>query len=260
MKQGPFITILLTAIPFLLWGNETDTTTQRSASVLYLKGNQAYEEGRYEKAVHYYEAILARDSLSASLFYNLGNAAYKANRIGLAVWAYEQARERTPTDEDVQHNLDLARQRVTDKFETKDTASLQQYWETFLLSLPPGKWAAYSLWTFLFCCGGVILYFTGERPPLRKTGFFTAVPLLVLTLLFILFARQQTVYLNSLDEAIIMAPQVTVRNEPAEEAPNAFVLHEGAKVRVTGEKGKWLEVEIPGGNVGWMPRSSCRRF
>ena len=44
------------------------------ADSLFHKATEAYNEGAYEEAVGYYEAILGDNRHSAALYYNLGNS------------------------------------------------------------------------------------------------------------------------------------------------------------------------------------------
>ena len=67
------------------------------------------------------------------------------------------------------------------------------------------------------------------------------------------FGFSQKHALTSHAEAIIFAPTVTVRSAPDQSGNDLVVLHEGTKVAVRSTLGEWSEVELPDGNVGWMP-------
>jgi SH3-like domain-containing protein len=53
-------------------------------------------------------------------------------------------------------------------------------------------------------------------------------------------------------EAIILAPLVEVKNSPSADERNAFVLHEGTKVKIRQQRGEWFEIKLANGSVGWV--------
>ena len=58
----------------------------------------------------------------------------------------------------------------------------------------------------------------------------------------------------SADEAVIMRPVASVKSSPSSEAStDLFILHEGAKVRILDEVGRWRNIELADGRQGWLP-------
>ena len=58
----------------------------------------------------------------------------------------------------------------------------------------------------------------------------------------------------SADEAIIMRPVTSVKSSPTSGAStDLFILHEGTKVRIIDEVGKWKNIELADGRQGWLP-------
>lgn len=56
------------------------------------------------------------------------------------------------------------------------------------------------------------------------------------------------------DNAIIMAPSVTVKSTPNQSGTDLFILHEGRKVIIKDNTMKeWKEIKLEDGNVGWVP-------
>lgn len=79
-----------------------------------------------------------------------------------------------------------------------------------------------------------------------------------LTLLFLLtltlfFAKRADT--TRTDEAILMAPVVTVKNSPDSSSSDAFVLHSGVKVQITDTVGPWVKILLSDGKVGWVERT-----
>ena len=58
------------------------------------------------------------------------------------------------------------------------------------------------------------------------------------------------------DNAIVFAPEVSVKSSPADSGTDLFVLHEGTKVVIQEQVGSWVEVVLSDGNRGWLPVST----
>jgi uncharacterized protein YgiM (DUF1202 family) len=41
---------------------------------------------------------------------------------------------------------------------------------------------------------------------------------------------------------------------------DAFVIHEGAKVKLTDLVGDWVKITLVDGKVGWIPADQCERI
>ena len=65
---------------------------QASMESLFKEGNDAYNEGAYQKAVSFYEQTLKMGQHSAALYYNLGNAYYRLNKVAESIYYFEKAR------------------------------------------------------------------------------------------------------------------------------------------------------------------------
>jgi len=60
--------------------------------------------------------------------------------------------------------------------------------------------------------------------------------------------------------AIIMEQTVTVKSSPDNESVDAFVIHEGLKVRITDAVGEWVRIALPDGKVGWVLQTTAERI
>lgn len=79
----------------------------------YNLGNAAYRRGDYAGASEAWRRSLegANALEQAAAHYNLGNAAFMQKDWDAAINAYEEALRLTPEDEDIKHNLELAKRR-----------------------------------------------------------------------------------------------------------------------------------------------------
>jgi tetratricopeptide (TPR) repeat protein len=95
----------------------TITASAQNIYDLVEKGNLHFMSGEYEMAIKEYQAVVDSGYESAELYYNLGNAYYKSNKFTLALVNYERACLLSPDDEEILHNLEMARQLAVDKIE-----------------------------------------------------------------------------------------------------------------------------------------------
>ena len=219
---------------------------------LLSKGNIAYEAGDYESAIMNYTDA---DSLiqSADLDLNLGNAFYKSGIVGKAILHYERASKLRPMDEDIQHNLQLARNLTLDKLEDSTTSAFMLWWQGVLLKTGMDTLAWLSiLAAILSVLGWLVFRISGTRAK-RQLGFTAGSLFLVVTLLCVWMSLSAKQVIQSKDEGIILTSRVEVKSAPDEESTELFVLHEGSKVSLIEERGAWTSIALPNGNKGWMP-------
>ena len=105
------------------------------------KGNKFYRDGSYEKAIDEYGQLVNEGYFGTSLFYNLGNSYYRVGKIGYAILYYEKALKLSPSDEDVQHNLNFARLSTVDRIQPLPKFFLFDWWESLLNSFSENGWA-----------------------------------------------------------------------------------------------------------------------
>lgn len=79
----------------------------------------------------------------------------------------------------------------------------------------------------------------------------------VSTILANIFAFYQRETLLERNQAIVLAPSITVRSTPSEDGTSLFILHEGHKVEIKDNTMReWKEIKLEDGKVGWVPISS----
>lgn len=218
--------------------------------------NAAYARNDFEKAARLYEEVLASGQEASELYYNLGNAYYKLNKPGLSILNYERAKKLAPNDADIQHNLELVNQRITDKIDPVPQLFIEEWKNSFLNLFSATGWAVVCIALFIAFLFMLALFITGTRTTIRQMGFWTGLAFLVLTVTAFFMAHKQTIMARESMEAIITTSSVTVKGSPAEKGTKLFVIHEGTKVEIEEIDGDWVEVRIANGNVGWIPSSA----
>ena len=249
--------IILVFIFCLTWqsglGNDLDQ--------LVIQGNAHYMEEAYEKAVDAYEAVLDSGYESPELYFNLGNAYYKSHNITMALVNYEKARILDPQDQEIRHNLEIAREFVVDRIEVLPEFFLRAWYRGFVKIFDSDIWALISLATFIFALALLLLYFFSARINLRKVSFWMAVFLLAASASSFVFAAGQKRMVLHHNQAIILTPSVSIKSSPDEESgTDLFLLHEGTMVTVDDKLGEWREVVLTDGNRGWLRESDLIRL
>jgi len=219
------------------------------------KGNSAYMESKYPEAIEFYNKVVSQGYSSATLFYNLGNAYYKTNQIGYAILNYERAKLLAPANENIDYNLNIAKMYVVDKIEVLPTFFVNRWVNNLINTMSSDGWAILTaVLLSVFLVVGIVYFWSGSRG-VKKSLFFAAIFLLVLSVFSTKFAFNQKNKVTDHDKAIIFSHSVTLKSSPDESGTNLFLLHEGLKVEVTDKVGEWLEIRVSDGNKGWLKSS-----
>lgn len=225
---------------------------QQNANEWFEKANAAYNMGNYDSAKIVYEKILATDMESVPLYFNLGNTYYKMHEYPMAIYYYEKALKLDPSNEEVQTNLAIANRAIVDKIEPVPQSFIVKIWCNTRALLSGDQWAWCSVALFALLLVSVFLFLRSRKIGVRKLGFFAGVVFLLAFALSVVFAVQQKHASETQDQAIIMAPTVTVKSSPNATSIDLFVLHEGTKVTVLESSNGWNKVKIANGSVGWL--------
>ena len=245
-------------IPLLcLWSSFPVNGVTPSLEEFFRQGNFFYEEGDYQGAIESYEQILATGLENAYVYYNLGNALLKEQRIGEAILQYERAQRLLPRDGDIVFNLDYAKALTLDKMESdggrfvRMLSAIRNYFSPNEVSL--FLWIVYLILTAIL----ISFIFVPRRWKLRL--IYLALPSAVLLLGSAILLYVQMTF-NSVDDAILLAPQIEAKNGPGEGYSTVFEIHEGAKVRIQREKLDWVEIKLPNKVIGWVPKKELERI
>ena len=233
---------------------------QQSLDEWFEQANAAYNAGSYDSAIMLYEGILSYDEESVPVYYNMGNAYYKIREYPMAIYYYEKALKLDPSNEDVKTNLAIANLAIVDKIEPMPQSFFVRTWRNVRAWLSGDLWAWCSVAAFALLLVALFLFLRARRIGLRKLGFFSGLLFLVAFALSVVFAFQLKTASETQDQAIIMAPTVTVKSAPSEEAVDLFVLHEGAKVDIFETSNGWNKVRIANGSIGWLEADKMLPF
>jgi tetratricopeptide (TPR) repeat protein len=222
----------------------------------YVQAGQLYSSGDYSGAAAVYRNLFEDGYRSGDMLYNAGNAFFKSGDNASAILFYERARLIDPSDEDINYNLQIARSRVTDKFETVPELFFVRWFNFLSLLTSTNTWALAALLLFIASLLFAVIFLTKARANGRLFSFWLSLAALVLSVLFIALAIYNNSLINKNKNAVVTCSIVTGRSEPGESSSELFVIHSGTTVKVEKELGQYLEVQLPDGNKGWI-RGDC---
>jgi tetratricopeptide (TPR) repeat protein len=249
MKVKTAIFVLLVFLVYA-WEARADIQT---ASQLFQKGNQSYEEGNFDQAASEYEKVLNLGIKDFKVFYNLGNAYFRQNQLGKAILNYRRALSLMPRDEDAKANLTFIKLFTLDKIEEQKINPLSNLLHWFLDLWSVDEFAILSsIFYTLSMAFGILMLFRRSKRYLRL-GFVTV---LILMVIFgsSLMAK---IYYQSVDYGVVVEPQVDIRSGPGEDFILQVTGHEGLEFRVDGEAEDWYRISLPNGIRGWIPKDAA---
>ena len=241
--------ILMLLFPTVMLANSVES--------LFTKGNEAYKNKKYADAINIYEQVIDSGYVSSELYYNLGNAYYKTDNYAFAILNYERA-DKLSDDEDIDHNLAIARLKTIDKVEPVEQIFIVEWLDAIRSSLNSGSW---SLWAIVFAWvvfALLALLIFSKNTTLKRFSFIgivTSLLLFVVTFYFAYSSHQNEFVRNF---AILTTPSAYVKSSPDSQSQDLFILHEGVKMEILDRVGDWNKIRLANGEVGWIDKSSFR--
>ncbi|MCF8302779.1 MAG: tetratricopeptide repeat protein [Bacteroidales bacterium] len=234
--------------------------SNRQLDTLVSQANRLYTEGMYNDAISLYRQAIDTGYVSSELYYNLGNAFFKKNDMPWAILYYERALQMAPNDQDIKHNLEMAREQIPDKIDKVPELFYIRWWKDLKKVFAPDEWAKVSMAGFFLLAISFIIFILGKGYNTRKTAFWMGVVFTFLTLVATGITYDQYREVKTETQAIVFTPSVTVKSEPDEDSGDLFVIHEGTKVEVKRKIGDWREIRIENGSEGWIRASDIRNI
>ena len=221
---------------------------------LWNAANSAYAEGRWSDAVSDYELISGMGLESASLYCNTGDAFFKDGNLPKAILYYERALKLDPSYADARFNLELVNSAIQDRIDPVPEFILKVWTRDICYIMDSNSWAVCFLVFLALTLAMVLLFILAPSAGGRRAGFFVGILMLVCAVFSISFSVwQKKDYMNA-DEAVVMRPVASVKSSPsAESSTDLFILHEGTKVRILDQVGRWNNIELADGRQGWLP-------
>ena len=225
---------------------------------LFDKATEAYNKGRYDEAISYYEQILESGRHSAAVYFNLGNSYYKKNEIAPSIYYYEKALLLEPGDPEILNNLRFAQNMTLDAISPMPQTDLQRFYKRLVFALSLDGWAYAGIFFVLLFVAAYLIFLGSDTPNRKRIGLITSLGGLLLALVCTALAYLQYRAYQKDQPAIVFASEIPVRSEPNERSSSAFLLHEGTKVQVLDSLDQWRKIALADGQNGWITAESIR--
>lgn len=224
------------------------------------RGNSAYRNGQFQEAVAAYESVLKQGLAGSALYFNLGNAYYRLGNVAPAILAYERALRLEPNDPDITHNLNLINLKTVDRIEPLPELFFIGWMRSVSTVIPiHASVQLFVLGWILFFASLATFYVFSQTTALRIARL-CALTTGVLLIPLSAFLTAQIVDRQSHNDAIVTVSVVTAKTSPDAQGVDAFVVHEGLKVKLTDVVGEWVKMVLPDGKVGWIRAQQCERI
>ncbi|MEM9885810.1 MAG: tetratricopeptide repeat protein [Bacteroidota bacterium] len=219
----------------------------------FYTANQSYEIGEYAVAIEQYEILRSEDYHSAELYYNLANAYYRFGELGKAILNYERALRLAPEDEDILHNLSLAKEEVDLKLDQLPTFFLTAWKRNLEDAIATNVWTTLFLLFLWLTFGALILWQIGKKRSQRKWGFVAALCLGIIAVAGFFLASGSYQTENESGVAIVLE-EIPMRKGANAASPEVIQLKEGIKVKLLKTVIQdWQKVRLSNGQEGWLP-------
>jgi len=229
----------------------------QSATELYSQANQSYKAKQFHQAADDYEKLISQGYKIAEVYYNLGNCYYKMDSVGKCILNYERALKLSPNDEDVVHNLKLAKLKAIDNIQPVPQLGIITLWNSFVSFNSSKGWGIFaliSIWISILVFAVSFLF--GSR------RIFNMLALLFLLVSFSSLAlaiynhRQE----GNSDAAIVMASSSYVKSAPDAGASDLFMIHEGTRIQILDQVGEWNKIRLEDGKIGWIVKENFEKI
>ena len=100
-----------------------------------------------------------------------------------------------------------------------------------------------------------LMFLLASSTAKRRTGFYSGIVLLLLSLCCLGFSVWQKRDYGKADSAIVMIPVSSVKSSPSG-GKDLFIIHEGTKVKILDSVGSWQNISLADGRQGWIELSS----
>lgn len=255
----PGVGLMLLLVVGVSGPTDADLLAQAEASfraAVERRDDHTKAEPHLRAAIRDLEALQRHGVSNPRLTLQLGNARLLADDLGGAILAYHQGLALSPNDRDLRAALDFARSRVAypaGTFARPPTDDLPPW-----LPRPgPGTLLLIAVGAFALGCVGL------TRWRMLASGRWLSVGVVALLIALagtVLLVMQQRAAALEKPLVVVAADDVLLRRGDGLSFPPRYAtpLPRGTEARLRRERGDWLQVELSGGEIGWVPRELTR--
>jgi hypothetical protein len=223
----------------------------------------------FARAARGYEELCRRGADNSSLYLNLGQAYQLAGDLPRAILAYRRGLRRAPNDMALRARLESARELVVYEVSGSFGRPPVEDWPPWLPRI--GQRAQFFAALLLYCLACIAFTRWGMT---HRGGWFSLAVTCVSSLIFLgaglVTETTQRAWEKDHPVVVIAAPRAVLHkgnggNYPCFDArtrtwvdaaggipPEATPLHRGVEARLRFVRGDWLQIELAGGEIGWV--------
>lgn len=222
------------------------------------EANDLYANSYFEDARKIYTGILKDGYESFELYYNLANSCYRLNEVGNSIYYYEKAKLLNPNNDDLEHNLELAKLRIENLPAVVPEMSLISFFKKIVMSVSVNIWGILSIVLFLSFLLMFYFYIKAKVSRSKKIRLIISFSLLFISIITILFTAYQYKRMNAVNVAIVISEKIQATSSPDESATVLFTMYEGYKVFIEKKTNEWCEVTLTDGKKAWIKKEHIR--
>ncbi len=250
MRPGLWISTI--AVLVVLAGNALAGTLERK----FEQGNQLYIDGDYTGAVAEYQEILKAGYVSSALHYNLGNAYFRNGKLGLAIANYLRAQRLDPRDDDIEANLEFARQFTIDKIEISEETMLLDYINRFFDSFTVNEITVITFIFYVLTVAAIVVRFVYRRLHVYSPVILGLVFLLSISAILTAVKLDRDILTQT---GVVLDQQAEVKNGPGDDFSDQFTAHAGLTFKIEREESGYYLVNFENRLKGWIKKESVEK-
>lgn len=212
-------------------------------------GTRALKQGAYSEAVAIFSEAESLGLGSVGLFYNRAVAHYRMDEIGQAIRYLHRARAMDPDNLKIQHNLSIVSARIEDQFSFLPPPVWKRLQRILVSVISVNAMIAVGLGLYVILSILIIIRIRHmeEDAWIRRIRHI----LVSLTVLFLLGGFSSAFWPAYPDQAVVIASEALVLEQPDSEATVTERIHEGLVVTMITRVGEWVLIQLPNGTPGW---------
>lgn len=230
---------------------------QQNAQATFDEANEYLESGNYQQAISLYKNLETQNTVSGALFLNMGISYQRIDSLGVSKYYFLKAKKFDETESRAEEALEY----IESQFSRQSAVLPKLPWDIAT------NWMQENIGDKTLLFAGILLlnigvllfvahWFLRWYPNiLRIAGLSTiAVSIIVVAASF------YTQYVdNRYSSAVMVTDQISVLEQPTEEAPVVSRAYEGYTFIVdhyqSEEQPEWSHVRMSNGLYGWIPNS-----
>jgi len=212
---------------------------------LFQQGNEAYSRGDYQAAISNYEQITENAGYSPSVLFNLANSYAQSGEIGRAVLTYERALRLSPSDPDINGNLELVKKERG--LFPKEPSRTEQFFSLLTLK----QWSALILLSLAVLTIFQLISLT------YRFSKQTTISVMSIWSLALCLATAGTIFqYRYFNPSVVISENVRLLVSPFTSANSIGAVQEGRLVYPQSQHGDFVYVTDETDRKGWIPAAS----